>query len=160
MYDLQPLTEFLLWVGELPVTPENTAMLKNRTRPLPNWALLYGRVAQVTDGNGILIWKYDHPEMTTAPKLIRLRGYPKEKNVVDGDTIVVFAKAEAPYAYIDSQRGKSTVSSFDYGTPVTKQQVDVFIHNRPLPAIRLPVMTNAAARRSIATNTSPIAPKP
>jgi len=144
MYDLQPLTDFLLWVADLPNNPETTAMLKTKTRPLPNWSLLYGRVAQVTDGNGILLWKYEQPEMVLEPKLVRLRNYTLEKTLVDGDIVVVFAKNEGPYSYIDTQHGKSTVSSYDYGKPVTKQQVDLFIQKRPLPAIRLPAQTNAS----------------
>lgn len=143
MYDLQALTEFLNWVSVLPVTPENTAMLKKATRPLPSWSLLYGRVAQVTDNNGILMWQYNAPEMVETPKLVRLKNYPLQSTLVDGAVVVVFAKIEPPYSYLDSQHSKSTVSSFDFGKPVTKQEVDKFIQNRPLPEIKLPAKTNA-----------------
>jgi len=142
MYDLQPLTDFLFWVADLPNNPETTAMLKTKTRPLTNWSVLYGRVAQVTDANGILLWKYEEPEMVLAPKLVRLRSFPLERTLVDGDVVVVFAKNEGPYSYIDAQGGKSTVNSFNYGKPVTKQEVDLFIQKRPLPAIKLPARTN------------------
>jgi hypothetical protein len=142
MYDLQPLTDFFLWVADLPDNPETTEMLKHVTRPLPSWSVLYGRVAQVTDGNGILLWKYEQPEMVLNAKLVRLRENPWEKALVDGDIVVVYAMNEGPYSYIDTQHVKSTVSSFDYGKPVTEQQVDLFIQKRPLPAIRLPTLTN------------------
>jgi hypothetical protein len=142
MYDLQPLTDFLNWVAGLPNTPDTEAMLKTQTRPLPAWSLVYGRVAQVTDGNGILLWMYKQTDLTLDPKLVRVRNYPKEKSLVDGDIVVVFAKNEAPYSYIDSQRGKSTINSFNFGKPVTRRDVELFIQKRPLPTIILPPRTN------------------
>ena len=142
MYDLQPLTDFLNWVAGLPNTPETEDMLKTQTRPLPAWSLVYGRVAQVTDGNGILLWMYKQTDMTLDPKLVRVRNYPREKSLVDGDIIVVYAKNEAPYSYIDSQRGKSTIYSFNFGKPVTQQEVELFLQKRPLPTIILSPRTN------------------
>lgn len=150
IYNLEALTDFLNWVGELPNTEDTKAMLKTRTRPLPAWSLVYGRVAQLTDGNGVLLWKYEQPEMVSSPKLVRLRNYPIEKKLVDGDIVVAFAMIEAPYSYIDSQRGKSTVNSFDFGKPVTRQEVDLFIEKRPLPTIVLPKRTNAPASKPAA----------
>jgi hypothetical protein len=145
MYDLEPLADFLLWVADLPVTAENTAMLKTKTRPLANWSLIHGRVAQVTDRNGILLWKYEQPEMVSNPKLVRLLNYPAEKTLVDGDIVIVFAKNEGPYSYLDSSRNRSTVNSFDFGKPATRQEVDKFIQSRPLPTIHLPPKTNHVA---------------
>src|SRR5262249_53903166 len=133
MYDLKPLADFLLWLANLPATPETAAMLKTKTRPLTNWSIIYARVAQVTDRSGILLWQYDQPEMVYNAKLVCLRNYPKEKALVDGSVVVVFAKNEGPYSYIDSQRTKSTVELYDFGKPVTKQQVDFYLKNRPAP---------------------------
>jgi hypothetical protein len=138
MYYLKPLSDFLLYVAALPANPETTALLKTKTRPLTNWTVLYGRVAQVTDRNGILLWKYEQPEMVLNPTLVRLRNYPQEKTLVDGNIVVVYAKNESPYSYIDSQRGKSTVSSYDFGRPVTKQQFDLYLQRQPAQAVRLP----------------------
>ena len=151
MYNLQPLSDFLLWVADLPVNPETTAMLKTKTRPLPDWSILYGRVAQVTDRNGILLWKYEKPEMAVNPSLVLLRNYPLEKTLVDGSIVVAFAKNAGPYSYIDSQRSKSTVNSYNFGKPVTKQEFDLYLQRRrdtavrPLPpAIRLPTNVQPA----------------
>ena len=120
----------------------NPTILKTFTRPLTNWSLLYGRVAQLTDRNGILLWKYEQPEMVSNPSLVRLRNYPADKDLVDGNILVVFARNEGPYSYIDSQRNKSTVHSYDFGKPLTKQQFDAFLQNRPPPTIRLPPLSH------------------
>jgi hypothetical protein len=143
MYDLQPLAEYFLWLTDLPVNAENTAMLKNQTRPLPNWTLVYGRIAQLTDHNGIFLWQYQQPEMVLNPKLVCLRNYPLEKTLVDGDVVVAFAKSEGPYSYVDSLRSKSTVNSYDYGKPVTKQEVDLFIQRKSALAKSVQAQTNS-----------------
>ena len=97
MYDLKPLADFLLSVADLPANAATTARLKTRTRPLPNWSILYGRVAQVTDRNGVFLWKYEEPEMLANPTLVCLRNYPQERALVDGKLVIVFAKNEGPY---------------------------------------------------------------
>ena len=155
MCDLKPLADFLLWVADLPATPETTAFLKTKTRPLPNWSILYGRVAEITDRSGILLWKYEQPEMSLTPTLVRLRSYPQQSALVDGKVVVVFAKNEVPFSYIDSQHNKSTVNSYDFGQPATKQQFNLYLQRRPARAVRLPPQPVR-----LPTNLPPVQPTP
>jgi hypothetical protein len=76
--------------------------------------------------------------MVLTPTLIRLRNYPLQRSLVDGTVLVVFAKNEGPFSYTDSQRNKSTVNSFDFGQPATKQQFDLYLQKRTARAVRLP----------------------
>ena len=100
--------------------------------------MLYGRVAQVTDSGGILLWKYDQPEMVLNPKLVCLRNFPGERGLVDGSIVIAFARIQGPFSYIDSQRSKSTVTAYDFGKPITRQQVEAYLQRRARPAVRLP----------------------
>jgi hypothetical protein len=141
VYNLKPLSDFLLSLADEMPNPETGAKLNVKTRTLPNWTLLYGRVAQVTDRIGILLWKYEQPEMVLSPKLVCLRNFPEERGLVDGNIVVAFAKVEGPFSYIDSQHSRSTVTAYDFGKPVTKQQVDAYLQRRTPPAVHLPPPT-------------------
>jgi len=130
IYNLTPLVNFLNWVADLPPTPETKQILDGATRPLPYWSMVYGKVGAVTVDNGVLLWKYETPEFSDTPKLVRLRGYPSEQSLVYGDVVIVFAMNESPYSYIDNLRVRSTVSSFNYGKVASAQDVEQFIAAR------------------------------
>lgn len=138
IYNLKPLSDFLLSLADEMPNPETSAKVNAKTRPLINWTLIYGRVAQVTERSGILLWEYDQPEMVLNPKLVCLRNFPGERGLVDGNVVVAFARVEGPFSYIDSQHSRSTVTAYDFGKPVTKQQVDAYLQRRASPAARLP----------------------
>jgi hypothetical protein len=119
-FNLQPLTNFLGWVYD---NADNESLLKTRQRSLPEWSLLHGRVAQITEQGGVFLWEYSNPEMSSTPRLIRIRNYPGQKMLIDGETLTVFAKREPNYSYIATTHARATIESYDHGNVATLQDM-------------------------------------
>ena len=140
-YNVKALGDFLIWVASLPPTEESKQALNLSTRPLPNWSLLYGRIGQITDRNGILLWRYDDSHLIGKPTLVRIRNLPSTRNLVDGEVLAVFARNEDPYVYIDTERTKVTVASYDYGQVVSNKEMQEYLKKLSNPAPKKPKTT-------------------
>jgi hypothetical protein len=144
IFSIAPLAEFLLQVADMPATEESRQELNQVVRPLPTWSILYGKVGQITDRNGVLLWKYEKPDMSGTPQLVRIEHYPLEKTLVDGAVLCVFARNESPYSYLTTERAKATVASYDFGQVVSLPEVQAFIQQQ----------SHAPKNRKLRTSTS------
>ena len=89
---------------------------------LPGWELFFCKVLQVLD-DGLLVTKFEFPNIDSNGETVFVRNLPSEDSVVDGERRYFFAKNVGRYSYKTTAGARATVPSYDYGLVPTKEEI-------------------------------------
>jgi hypothetical protein len=120
-YNLNALFTYTQRIVDDPAFAESAPALSGE---LANWGILFGTVLQALDKDGILLKKYGDPEFEGESHIVRLKNFPREKQLVDGSKLAMFAYFDGRYSYLNTGGARSTVESYDYGKLVTGDELE------------------------------------
>ncbi len=92
-------------------------------KDVENWSLTFGRVQQILGDDGILLRKYEDPQFEGDSRIVRLKNFPREGNLVDGQKMCCFAFFDGRYSYVNTSGARATVESYDYGTTPSETEM-------------------------------------
>lgn len=98
------------------------------------WYFLHGTVSQLTSKDGVMVYanvcwiapslfSQAFEEKFANRKHVRLINYPRERALVDGDSISAFVRHEGRFQYTNVSGSLATVESYDYGRTASPVEI-------------------------------------
>jgi len=138
-YDLRPLYS---WIGSVRSREQSRQPIplgEARNRPMQEWfssempfesILVQYKVDQVLD-DGLLIHEArfnGYSGTTVEDKPFFLTNYPSFKNLTDNQKIKFLALRAGSYKFTDTQGAMRTIPLYDYGIPVSAQEISAVLY--------------------------------
>jgi hypothetical protein len=109
--------------------------------------LVQYKVDQVLD-DGLLVHETRFVDYTIDDKPFFLKNYPSYKNLTDNQKIKFLALPSGNYKYTDTEGAVRTVPLYDYGTPVSLEEMSAVLYPPPTPEQKAAQAKAEQARRA------------